>query len=249
MRFFALAVLLTGLSACAAQGPRSTPDLAAVSPFQPVAPVGYCLSDETDPLALAFVIGMGRHAPSDQRVLAVFHPCSEPALQKGARSWNSFRLIYQIEAGPTAAPGGPPMDRETYLTFLANPKLVELWNRRNLPTLQQRGSPQTSGARYLGSDGEAVYSGIVLTPEKPAPGVTAEARVVLGQTLIGKTVLRLHVVNLSANSTPADWSRLQAIATEAIHATINAVDRPRSRAPTPASPTPAAAPVGPGLTT
>jgi hypothetical protein len=249
MRFFGLAVLLTILSACAAQPPRAAADLSGAPPFQAVAPAGFCLSDEADPLALAFTIGMDRSAPPDRRVLAVFRPCGEPALQKGLKSWNSFRVIYQIEAGPPADPGRPAMDRETYLTFMANPKLVELWNRRNLPALQERGSPQTAGARYLGSDGEAVYSGILITPPNPAPGVVAEARIVLGQTLIGRTALRSHVVNLSANSTPADWSRLQAIATQAIHATIAAAERSRPGVAVPVSPAPPAASAGTGLTT
>jgi hypothetical protein len=246
MRLFGLAVILMAISACAPQPPRAGADLSGAPPFQAMAPAGYCLSDESDLLALALTVGMSKNAPPDQRVLAVFHPCDEPRLQKGASTWNSFRLIYQIEAGPTAGPGRPAMDRETYLTLLANPKLAELWNRRNLPSLQGDLSPKSGGARYLGSDSEAVYTSIVFTPRSPAPGVAAEARVVLGQTLIGKTALRLHVINLSANSTPADWSRLQAIAVQAIHATIAATRRPASGMPAPVSPT---APAGAGLTT
>lgn len=246
MRFLRLAVILTMLSACAAQPPRAAADLSGAPPFQAMAPAGYCMSDESDLLALALTVGMSRSAPPDQRILAVFRPCDEPALQKGARTWNSFRLIYQVEAGPTAGPGRPAMDRETYLTILANPKLTELWNRRNLPALQGDLSPESRGAHYLGSDKEAVYTGIVFTPRSPRPGIVAETRVVLGQTLIGKTALRLHVVNLSANSTPADWSRLQAIAAQAIHATLAASQQPSARAPAPPSP---AAPAGAGLTT
>jgi hypothetical protein len=244
--FFGLAALLAGLSACAAQGPRTAPDLAGTPPFQPAAPAGFCLSDEADPLALAFTIGMDRNAPPDRRVLAVFRPCGEPALQKRARSWNSLRVIYQIEAGPKSAPGRPVMDRETYLTLLANPKLVDLWNRRNLPADR---SPQAAAVRYLGADGEAVYTSIVFTPQTPAPGVVAEARVVLGQSLIGGTALRVHVVNLSANSAPADWSRLQAIATQAIHATVAAAERSHPGVPAPVSRPPAATSAGTGLTT
>ena len=187
MRFLGVAVILTALSACAAQPPRAAADLSGAPPFQAMAPAGYCLSDESDLLALALTVGMSRSATPDQRVLAVFHPCDEPALQKGAKAWNSFRLIYQVEAGPTAGPGRPAMDRETYLTLLANPKLVELWNRRNLPSFQGDLSPESGGARYLGSDSEAVYTGIAFTPRSQAPGIAAKARVVLGQTLIGKT--------------------------------------------------------------
>ncbi|KGM35054.1 hypothetical protein [Inquilinus limosus] len=247
MGFFRLAVVLMALSACTAQTSRPSASQLGAPPFQAVAPASYCLSDESDPLALAFMIGMTRNAAPDQRVLAVFRPCSEPALQKGVRTWNSIRLIYQIEAGPTAGPGRPPMDRETYLTFLANPKLTELWNRRNLPKLEGNPPPKSGGARYLGSDSEAVYTSIVFTPHSTPPGVAAEARVVLGQTLIGKTALRLHVVNLSANSTPADWSHLQTIAAQAIHATIATAERPASGVPAPASPSPH--PPGAGLTT
>ena len=250
MRLFVLAVVLAALSACAAPAPRPADLHPGASPFQAVAPAGYCLSDESDPLALAFVVGMTRNAPPDRRILAVFRPCSEPGFTKGLTTWNSFRLIFQIEDGPTTGPGRPAMDRETYLTLLANPKLTELWNRRTLPGLQDGRSRKTEGARYLGSDGDAVYNGLTFTPRNPAPGVDVEARVVLAETLVDGTALKLHVINMAANSAPVDWTRLQAIAAQATHATIAAAERP-GRAPPPAAPArpSPAAPGGAGLTT
>lgn len=246
MRFFGLAVVLTVLSACAAQVPQPSTSQAGKLPFQAVAPVGYCLSDESDPLALALTAGMSRDTSPDRRVLAVFRPCGEPAFTPGVTSWNTYRLVFQVEDGPPTAPGRRAMDRETYLTFLANPKLTELWNRRVLPGLLDHRPQGTEGARYLGSDADAVYNGFVIIPRQPAPGVVAEARIVLGQTLIGRTVLKLHVVNMSANSTPKDWNDLRAIAAQAVHATIAAAERPARAQP--ASPPPTPIP-GAGLST
>ncbi|WP_342237711.1 hypothetical protein [Inquilinus sp. OTU3971] len=246
MRLFGLAVLLTALSACAAQAPRPSTSQTGTPPFQAIAPAGYCLSDESDPLALAFMIGMSRNASPDRRILAIFRPCGEPAPTPGVTSWNTYRLIFQVEDGPPTAPGRQAMDRETYLTFLANPKLTELWNRRVLPGLLDHQPQGIEGARYLGSDAGAVYNGFVIIPRMPAPGVVAEARIVLGQTLIGRTVLKLHVVNMSANSTPKDWNDLQTIAAQAVHATIAAAERPARGQP--ASP-PATPAQGAGLST
>lgn len=246
MRVFALAVVLTVLSACAAQAPQLSTSQAGRPPFQAVAPAGYCLSDESDLLALALTAGMTRNAAPDRRILAIFRPCGEPAFTPGVNSWNTYRLIFQVEDDPPTAPGRRAMDRETYLTFLANPKLTELWNRRVLPGLLDHQPQGMEGARYLGSDADAVYNGFVFTPRKPAPGIAAEARIVLGQTLIGRTVLKLHVINMSANSTPKDWNDLRTIAAQAVHATIAAAERPVPGASTPVSPE---APARTGLTT
>jgi hypothetical protein len=231
MRLFGLAILLMALSACAAQVPQPSSQLGA-PPFQAVAPAGYCLSDESDkPGAIVKTLVMG--ALSDSRMLAMFRPCDETLPRTRTAVWSFDRLIFSVSPAPLTTVGGPPIDRQLFITFLANPKLAALWKQRNMPMGQSEDAATVYDVRYLGSDGNAVYNGIIWGHTDPRSHETGRAHTVFGQTVIGPSTLRVDAVSLTNNRLPRDLTTLQEIVTQAIRATIAAAERRQVQTPAP----------------
>ncbi|MGK9231024.1 hypothetical protein KXS07_03235 [Inquilinus limosus] len=235
MRFFGLAILLMALSACAAQVSQPSPLLGA-PPFQAVAPAGYCLSDESDkPGAIVKKLVMG--ALSDSRMLAMFRPCDETLPKTRPAAWSFDRLIFSISPAPVIYVGGPAIDRELFITFLANPKLAALWKQRNMPADRPENEGTIYDVRYLGFDGSAVYNGIIWGHVDPRSHDIGRAHTVFGQTVVGQSTLRVDAISLTNNRLPRDLTVLQEIAAQAIRATIAAAEHPmRTPMPSPQPP-------------
>ena len=132
------------------------------------------------------------------------------------------------------------MDREMYVTFLSNPKLIELLNRRLLPQFREAlaKSPQggtASDIRYLGSDDIAVYFGLTISRDNLGPmaprGLKGATRTVSGQTMVAGTVVKVTVTNLTAGRLPEDWAVLQQKVTQAIRNTIVSAEKGTPVAP------------------
>ncbi|WP_026869844.1 hypothetical protein [Inquilinus limosus] len=257
MRLFGLAVLLAALSACADQAPRSivptvpTHMVAAVSPqtasLQPIAPRGYCLSDEADALGFKLRQQFLDQPTESNRLLGIFRPCDEPIVRRGAPAINADRLAFLASPMPSSPADELDTDRQLFLAMMANPKVTAVLSERIIPPAREKyagrpGRMTLSDLRYLGADADAVYNGGIISYTGPADGpaqrVQGDLRLVMGMTVVGQELLTVFVVNLSIRGTPKDWKALQATAAEAIRGTIAAAERraPRTPAPTAAPP-------------
>jgi len=233
------AALFLLLAACAPQQSSVRPGGVAAS-FQPVGPAGYCLSDESDRIGAE--LGRSRVAEAKgTRILAVFRPCGETALSPSAGSWSVTRVVFSADPSPPRS-GEEVMDREMYVTFLSNPKLIDLLNRRLLPQVREAlaNSPEgltASDIQYLGSDDMAAYFGLTISQDNLGPmapsGLKGATRTVSGQTVVAGTAIKVLVTNLTAGRPPEDWAALQRVAAQAIRSTIVSVERGAPAVPLP----------------
>ena len=231
------AALFLLLTACAPQQSSVGPSEIAGG-FQPVGPAGYCLSDESDRLGAELQQFRAAEAKGT-RILAVFRPCSETAPPPSAGGWSMTRVVFSADPSPPRS-GRRIMDREMYVTFLSNPKLIDLINRRLLPQLREAlaKSPEgltASDIQYLGSDDMAVYFGLTINqdhlgPMAP-PGLKGASRTVSAQTVVAGVAIKVTVTNLTAGRPPEDWAALQQVAAQAIRSTIVSAERPAPAAP------------------
>lgn len=244
MRFFGLAIVLTALSACAAQTPHAS--RSGGTPFLAIGPAGYCQSDESDRLGTELRHSRAIEAQGDQ-VLAVFQPCGERTPQPSDGGWSLTRVVFSVDPSPPRS-GGQVMDREMYVTFLSNPKLIELLNRRLLPQFREvlAKSPQgvtASDIRYLGSDDIAVYYGLTISQDSLGPmaprGLKGATRTVSGQTMVAGMAVKVTATNLTAGRLPEDWAVLQQTVTQAIRNTIVSAEKGMPVAPVRQLPKPA----------
>lgn len=266
MRLFGLAVVLTVLSACTAQPPRPivptasaqsvSAALSRAGSFQPVAPAGFCPSDEADALGFKLRQQFVDQSEKSDRLLGIFRPCDEPTIQKGAPAVNANRLVFLTKPVPSTSSGEPETDRQLFLAMMANPKVTAVLSERVVPPARERyagrpGQMTLSDLRYLGADADAVYNGGVISFTGPASGPAQTAkgdlRLVMGMTIIDREMLTVFAVNLSIRGTPKDWKAIQATVAQAIRSTIVAAERPASGRPAPVPP--ATAPKGSGLST
>lgn len=237
MRFFRLAVLLAALSACAAPTSRPPVLQSGAPPFRVVAPAGYCLTDNADPLASAFSQTRKQVSQLGGRVLAVFRPCDEPIPERDpTKRWHGARLMFSVKPVPSA------MTRQAYLAGVANPKQIDLANKSVVPML--RSTPDAIGSGTvisdwlpLGSDTDAVYAGFDVATHGPPTGMTLTTRSVSADTLIGAYALNVTVLDLTLNLPPKDWDALREIAAGVVRATIAAADRVGQPQPSGVSPT------------
>lgn len=238
MRLFGLAVVLTALSACTGQASLPSASQSGMPPFQAVAPAGYCQSDESDKLGAELRRSRMAEAQGTQ-ILAVFRPCGEKEPQPSDGSWSISRVVFSVDPS-TPRSGRQVMDREMYVTFLSNPKLIDLLNRRFLPQLREAlaKSPQgvtASDVRYLGSDDIAVYYGLTISQDSLGPmaprGLKGATRTVSGQTVVAGAAIKVTVTNLTAGRAPEDWPLLQQTVAQTIRSTIASAERRTPAAP------------------
>ena len=257
MRLFGLAVVLTALSACAAQAPRPIlPTVAAAHaavPFQAVAPAEYCLSDESDVLGAQAMRAVTKHLEPDDTLLGVFRPCGEPSAPSAGAVVDRLALVASA-LPPVSAKEAAIMDRQMFLTMMANPKVSALMSERamnrtpNLPSGKFR--MEAGGFQYLGADDFGVYNGFALTPVEAA-GPLRRSQAVLGMSMTGDHSLTAVAVSVGLGAEPHGRKALQQVVSDLLRGTIIAAERqgrprPASAPPAPASP-PASA--GTGLTT
>ncbi|MGO4725113.1 MULTISPECIES: hypothetical protein [unclassified Inquilinus] len=238
------------LSACVSQPPKPLVPQPGTPPFQAIAPAGYCLSDESDPLAPRVYRTIGQVAQPGSQILATFRPCAEIGPEPGsAKPWHKVRLVFETRLMTSAG------DRQVYLAIMANPKLTDLLNQRVVPGLRDqipdalKKSTTVSDLRYLGSDQDAVYDGFEMTSRGLPPAMTVTTRSVSGQTVIGRYTLAVTAFSLTGNNAPEDWDFLQKLVVQAVHATIIATERPGTALPPVPPRVLPAAPGASGLTT
>lgn len=267
MRLFGLAVVLTALSACAAQAPRSivptvaaTPAAAhAAVPFAAVAPAGYCLSDESDTFGAQAMRAVTRHLESDDTLLGVFRPCGEPSSPSAGAVVDRLALVASA-LPPASAKERAFMDRQMFLTMMANPKVSALMSERALDSAQHSSSGrlrmEAGGFQYLGADDFGVYNGFALAPIEPGSPLR-RSQSVLGMSMTGDHTLMALGVSVGVHAEPHGRKMLQQAVSELLRSTIIAAERtararpatperPALGMPAPASP---AAPTGTGLST
>jgi hypothetical protein len=249
--------LLLFAAACAPQGPAFQTQLAAVT-FQPVGPAGYCLSDESDRIGMSISQTHAKLTQSRERILAIFRPCDERLPQPRAMIVSVNRIIFWAAAPPTVGPGQRVMDRQMYVALFANPKLTELLNQRYMPMVRDALAKAPEGLtasdiRYLGSDDAAVYTGTMLNQDNlgplAPPHLKGAIRTVFAHTVVGGVALTAAAMNVTAGREPEDWTVLQQAATQAIHSTIAAAEKPSQTAPAQPVRQPPAKPDAAGLST
>lgn len=247
-RSLRLVVLLTALSACATQAPQLAVLQTDTPPFRAIPPTGYCMTDNSDPLASGFSRTREQVSQLGGRVLAVFRPCDEPIPERDpTKRWHGTRLMFSVKPVPSA------MTRQAYLAGIANPKQIEFANKSVVPTLRKSTQDAISSSTVisdwlpLGSDTDAVYAGFDVVTHGPPTGMTLTTRSISADTLIGAYALNVTVLDLTLNLPPKDWDTLREIAARAIRNTIAAAERPASGSPAPVPP--ATAPQTTGLST
>ena len=267
MRLFGPAVVLTALSACAAQAPRSiVPTMAAAPaahhaavPFEAVAPVGYCLSDESDTFGVQATRAVTKNLEPGDTLLGVFRPCGEPSSPSANVVVDRLAIVASA-LPPVSAKERAIMDRQMFLTMMANPKVSALMSERAMdrtPNPSSRESRLDSGGfQYLGADDFGVYNGFALTPVQAA-GPFRRSQAVLGMSMTGDYSLTAVGLSVGLGAEPHGRKMLQQAVSELLRSTIIAAERtararpatperPASGLPAPASPI---APAGTGLTT
>lgn len=253
MRLFGLAVLLAVLSACTAQAPRSVvPTVAATPaavhaavPFQAVAPAGYCLSDESDTFGAQTMRAVAKNLEPEDTLLGVFRPCGEPSSPTASAVVD--RLVLVASALPPASTDEAAiMDRQMFLTMMANPRVSALMGERALDRTSNPSSREfrmaPGGFQYLGADDFGVYNGFALAPIEPA-GPLRRSQAVLGMSITGDHSLVAVGVSVGLGAEPHGRKVLQQAVSELLRGTIIAAERPaRAR---PASPERSPQPSGP----
>ena len=247
-RLIGLGAALFLLCACVQQGPHQiVPDMAAAPsrmhaepPFRPVVPAGYCPSDESDIPGARLNESITKDLEPDEALLGIFRPCTEPATLEG-RAIDRL-AVFIVQLPPASPKDAEIMDRQMFVTMMANPKVSALLGERIL----QRQRPLQSGkavtadtdtVRYLGADDYGAYNGITITPRDASGRAIGASRMVLGLTLTGDHMLGVALVSLGIDAAPHDWKALQDKVAETMRGTVVAAERP-SRAVRPAPPQP-----------
>lgn len=236
-RFFRLAVLLTALSACAARPPQLSTSQADIPRVQVVAPAGYCVSDETDPLGMNLKQSLSAPRPQDYQILAMFRPCDEPMFKPGTEARRIDRLAFYALPRPSTT---RIINRSDYLGVLSKPKVLEYWKRYLSSAAEdQKTSDDNPSHRiqYLGSDENAAYLEMNGTAIDLVQSRYAGFRVVLGQTMINQAIIRVDAASFGIGRSPKEWPALREIVRQAIRSTIAASEQP---APEISKPAPAA---------
>jgi len=253
MRLFGLAVVLTALSACAAQAPRSiVPTMAAAPaahhaavPFEAVAPAGYCLSDESDVLGARAIQALIKNLEPDDTVLGVFRPCAEPSSPSASAVVDRLALVASA-LPPASAKEAAIMDRRMFLTMMANPKVSALMSERALDPGPDSSSRQfrmdPGGFQYLGADDFGVYNGFALTPIRPASQLR-RSQAVLGMSMTGDHTLMAVGVSVGLQAEAHGRTQLRQAVSELLRGTIIAAER--SARARPAAPERSSQPSGP----
>lgn len=250
-RFIRVAAMALLLSACVPQAPRpivpTGPVAAAPAahgaavPFQAVAPAGYCLSDESDEIGTRVMRSITEDLDPDETLLGVFRPCREPPPSSAGAVDRLVLIAYGTP--PVSAEQAAIMDRQMFLTMMANPKVSALLSERLLEPVHDRSSerlrPGPEGLQYLGADDYGVYNAFTLVPADPATSRIGNTQAVLGMSLTGDHTLAAFGISVGVGAKPNDRKRLQAVVSQLLRGTIVAAERsarPRPAAPRPAAP-------------
>lgn len=236
-RSLGLAVLLTVLSACAAQTPQLSTPQADIPRVQAVAPAGYCVSDETDPLGMSLKQSLTARRPEDYQILAMFRPCDEPMFRPGTEARRIDRLAFYVLPRPATT---RLRNRSDYLGALSKPEVLEYWKRYLSSAAPDQKTPDdnlSDRIQYLGSDENAAYLEMNGTAIDSVQSRYAGFRVVLGQTMINQAIIRVDAASLGIGRSPKEWPALREIVRQAIRGTIAASEQP---APEISKPAPAA---------